>query len=145
VGKTRLALECLGRARRAGLATVRATATRSAASIPFGALAGALSGGNGQISKFDGWPDLLRRSKETLAERSAGRHLVLFVDDAHLLDDASATLIHQLAADVGTLYHDLMDSLLGALKANRAAYVTCPHCSKRHPWTPPIGQRESRQ
>ena len=38
VGKTRLGLECLRLAERAGLATVRVTATRSAAELPFGAL-----------------------------------------------------------------------------------------------------------
>ena len=29
--------------------------------------------------------------------RAGGRTLVVFVDDAHLLDDGSATLVHQLA------------------------------------------------
>ncbi|HKN92090.1 MAG TPA: LuxR C-terminal-related transcriptional regulator, partial [Acidimicrobiia bacterium] len=41
--------------------------------------------------------DLLRRSAAALLERAEGRRLALVVDDAHLLDDASATLIHQLA------------------------------------------------
>lgn len=98
VGKTRLAQECLAMAREAGMATVQSTATRSAASFPFGALAGALAGDNGHLMATDGWPDLLSRSEAVLANRSQGRRLVLFVDDAHLLDDASATLIHQLAA-----------------------------------------------
>ena len=42
--------------------------------------------------------DLLRRSVAALAEQPDGRRLLLFVDDAHLLDDASATLVHQVAA-----------------------------------------------
>ena len=33
-----------------------------------------------------------------LADRSDGRDLLLFGDDAHLLDDASAPLVHQVAA-----------------------------------------------
>ena len=33
-----------------------------------------------------------------LAERAGGRRLVLCVDDGHLLDDASAALVHQLVA-----------------------------------------------
>lgn len=97
VGKTRLAVECLAMAKRAGMATARATASRSAASIPFGALAGAIRG-NGQPPDVGDWSDLVRRS-QALVGQSEGRRLVLMVDDAHLLDDASATLIHQLAAD----------------------------------------------
>src|ERR671931_488760 len=39
VGKTRLVLECLADAARAGLPTAQAAVTRSAARLPFGALA----------------------------------------------------------------------------------------------------------
>src|SRR5207244_3296943 len=38
-----------------------------------------------------------RRSAAALVDQAAGRPLVVFVDDAHLLEDASATLVHQLA------------------------------------------------
>ena len=41
---------------------------------------------------------LLRRA---LDERADGRRIVLVVDDSHLLDDASALLVHQLAAAGG--------------------------------------------
>src|SRR4030088_1980300 len=40
---------------------------------------------------------LLRRYARAVAETARGRPLVVFVDDAHLLDGGSATLVHQLA------------------------------------------------
>ena len=101
VGKTRLAVECLRQAERMGLATAEVCASRAAAGLPFGAVAPLLPAG--------GWPeagpgggldraDLLGRFAGALSERAAGRRLVLLVDDAHLLDDASATLIYQVAS-----------------------------------------------
>jgi DNA-binding CsgD family transcriptional regulator len=45
--------------------------------------------------------DLLRRSAASLLALGGGRPLVLLVDDAHLLDDGSATLVHQLAMNDG--------------------------------------------
>lgn len=93
VGKTRLAAECLDRGRAAGYAVARVAATRSASGIALGALAPLL-------------PDLGERSvnllgaaREALAERAGGQPLLLFVDDAHLLDEASAALLLQIAAD----------------------------------------------
>src|SRR5262249_51232288 len=43
------------------------------------------------------WPDILRQTTAGLARLGGGRRPVLLVDDAHLLDNASATLVHQLA------------------------------------------------
>ena len=40
---------------------------------------------------------MLRRYVRAVVEGAGGRPLVVFVDDAHLLDDGSATLVHQLA------------------------------------------------
>lgn len=98
VGKTRLAMEGLRLADRGGLATMQVTATRSAAGLPLGALAGLLpEHSHGEKGAVDDRADLLGRSAAALVERAAGRPLVLFVDDAHLLDDTSATLVHQLA------------------------------------------------
>lgn len=94
VGKTRLAMEALDQARSRGLATHWAVATRSAASIPFGALAHLLPPAVEADSDQLG---LLRRGLEVLAKKANGHRLVLGVDDAHLLDDASAALIHQVA------------------------------------------------
>ncbi len=98
VGKTRLALECLKLAEAAGVSTARVTATRSASRLPFGALAPLLPAVQSEAGAVDDKADLLRRSAASLVERASGRRLVLFVDDAHLLDDASATLVHQLVA-----------------------------------------------
>jgi len=98
VGKSRLAAEGLQLLERRGFATARVTATRSASSLPFGALAPLLPSGRYEMAGLaDDRADLLRRSAAALVERAGDRRLVVFVDDAHLLDDASATLIHQLA------------------------------------------------
>jgi DNA-binding CsgD family transcriptional regulator len=96
VGKSRLALECLAQLAKAGLATARVTASRAAAGIPFGALAPLLPATEDGAGASVDRAGLLRRSAAALVERAAGRRLVLLVDDAHLLDDASATLIHQV-------------------------------------------------
>ena len=94
VGKTRLAAECLAEVERAGLPTARVAATRAAAELPFGALAPVLPAIDGGSSDR---ADFLRRCCSALRERAAGQRLVLFVDDVHLLDDASAVLVHQMA------------------------------------------------
>lgn len=98
VGKSRLAAECLLRAGGAGLPTARATATRSAAQLPFGAVAALLPAeeGTGSIAGHD-QAGYLRQCCDAFERRGEGKRLVLLVDDAHLLDDASATLVHRLA------------------------------------------------
>jgi DNA-binding CsgD family transcriptional regulator len=98
VGKTRLGLECLAVAEHAGLATARVVATRAAAGLPFGAVASLLAPEtNAEAGPPTARADLLRRSAAALTERAGERRLVLLVDDAHLLDDLSATFVHQLA------------------------------------------------
>ena len=77
-----------------GCAVEWVRATRSAASIPLGAFAALLPTGPGA----GGGAELLAHAREALAERAGGRRLVLCVDDGHLLDDASAALVHQLVA-----------------------------------------------
>ncbi|MDQ1398053.1 MAG: hypothetical protein QOG64_3312 [Acidimicrobiaceae bacterium] len=102
VGKTRLAGACVALAERHGLATAQAHATRSAISTPLGALAPLLP----ELGAATGAElDLLQQARRALADRAAGRPLLLVVDDGHTLDDASATLIHQLVAagDVAVL------------------------------------------
>ncbi len=89
-------------AEQAGRPTARATASRAASCLPFGAVAPLLrdSGyGSAVVGDDD---DLLRRFATALAPPAGGR-LVLLVDDAHLLDDASASLIHHLAVAGSTL------------------------------------------
>ncbi len=88
VGKTRLARELLVGADRRGLVTGWVTATQAARVVPLGAFAAV-------VGDTDGPPDV-----STLARASAlvQREIdLLVVDDAHLLDEVSATLLHQLA------------------------------------------------
>ena len=92
IGKTRLAGEVLRRARGRGRATAWVQATRSAGSIPFGAFAHLLP-----VAFGAGRPqNLLRAAGESIAGRAADGSLVLAVDDAHLLDAASAALVRHL-------------------------------------------------
>src|SRR6266542_6659335 len=62
--------------------------------IPFGAVSQLLPLGE-RIG--DDRLNTLRRAAALLAERGHRRPLVLAIDDAHLLDDASAALVHLLA------------------------------------------------
>jgi DNA-binding CsgD family transcriptional regulator len=93
VGKTRLAREALARAEAAGWEVEWLAATRAAASIPFGVVSHLLPPAE---RLGDDRLETLRRAAELLAERSGGRPLLVGVDDAHQLDDASAALVHQL-------------------------------------------------
>jgi DNA-binding NarL/FixJ family response regulator len=98
VGKTTLATTCLHLAEERGMSLARTTATRASQAMPFGALASILPPDLGVdgLSRED-HPELLRRYGRAVVEAAAGRPLVVFVDDAHLLDNGSATLVHQLA------------------------------------------------
>ena len=94
VGKSRLAAEAAKAAAQLGHATAHVIATRAAASIPFGPFAAFLPASDGLHPELLG---LLRQASEAIAERAGpGRRLVLVVDDAHLLDDGSAALVHQI-------------------------------------------------
>ena len=93
VGKTRLTAEAAELARAQGCAVEWARASRSARTIPLGAFAALLPGAGGRSGL-----ELLASARQALAERAAGRRLVLCVDDGQLLDDASAALVHQLVA-----------------------------------------------
>ena len=95
VGKTRLAKEALAAAEAKGCVARWAVATRSAASIPFGAMAHLMpTVEGGAEDRFA----LLQAAAEGLVQGTGGPRLALGVDDAHLLDDASAALLHQLAS-----------------------------------------------
>ncbi|MDX6334675.1 MAG: hypothetical protein QOG05_2015 [Streptosporangiaceae bacterium] len=98
VGKTTLAVTGVELAQRRGMSMARATATRASRGLPFGALASMLppDPGGDELSRED-HGDLLRRYGRAVVDGAAGRPLLVFVDDAHLLDDGSATLLHQLA------------------------------------------------
>lgn len=90
VGKTRLLREAIELARRRGRSVELVAATRAAASIPLGAMSHLLPADARGVDRVG----LLER----IAARWRGRDLVLAVDDAHLLDDGSAALVHYLRA-----------------------------------------------
>jgi DNA-binding CsgD family transcriptional regulator len=91
VGKTRLAREALARLAAAGRRTEWVTATRSAAAIPFGAISHLLPL---DCPDDSGLGAFLHAARHFTAN---GQRIVLAVDDAHLLDDPSAALVHHLA------------------------------------------------
>ncbi len=98
VGKSRLGREVLEAAADLGRATARVSATQAASTLPFGAFAAVLDvvGGGSERS------EMLRSLGQAVAALGDGRLVTLLVDDSHLLDDASAALVHQLvtAAEV---------------------------------------------
>ena len=80
------------------MALARTTATRASRGLPFGAFASLLPPDPGDDRQVrDDHGELLRRYVRAVVEGAGGRPLVVFVDDAHLLDAGSATLVHQLA------------------------------------------------
>jgi DNA-binding CsgD family transcriptional regulator len=93
VGKTRLATECLSVAASTGFAPLRVSATAATARLPFGAFANLLPDLGGGIPQ----PALLRQVSQSIASRGAGAPVAVMVDDAHLLDDSSASLTYELA------------------------------------------------
>ncbi len=95
VGKTRLATGCMSLGIARGFATARVVASRAASAIPFGALAPLLPPGAVAIERG---LNALRQATIALTDLADGRPLMLLVDDAHALDDASAVLLQQLAA-----------------------------------------------
>ncbi|HEY1917832.1 MAG TPA: LuxR C-terminal-related transcriptional regulator [Streptosporangiaceae bacterium] len=97
VGKTRLAAEAAKVAARSGHATAHVIATRSAASIPFGPFAAFLPDSDDLRAGLLG---LLCQASEAITARAGPhRRLMLVVDDAHLLDDGSAALVHQIVRE----------------------------------------------
>jgi predicted ATPase len=92
VGKTRLAAELTRRAEARGWHAVRAGATRSMSTITFGAMIHLLPAGSDQAG---GPAELMRCLRDELGGDGP---VLLYVDDAHLLDQASAATVHMLAA-----------------------------------------------
>ncbi|MGH3962176.1 MAG: LuxR C-terminal-related transcriptional regulator [Pseudonocardiaceae bacterium] len=91
VGKTRLAREALAAAEQRGALTRWAVATASARVLPLGAFAATL----GVVG-----PDparLVRQASDVLLACAGRAGVIVGVDDAHLLDELSAMLVHQLA------------------------------------------------
>ncbi|MER5539754.1 LuxR C-terminal-related transcriptional regulator [Streptomyces mirabilis] len=90
VGKTRLAREAVAAAVRRGTLTRWATGTASARALPLGAFATWTEPGGGDASLT------LNRTMDALLHGAGPAGAVVAVDDAHLLDDLSALLVHQL-------------------------------------------------
>lgn len=94
VGRTRLAREGLRVAERKGLRASWAAATAATAAVPLGALAHLLPPVDGSVDPLV----LLQRAVRALSGAPGERPPVLVVDDVHLLDRLSISLLHQLAA-----------------------------------------------
>src|SRR5262249_45728484 len=95
VGKTRLAVECMGLASRRGFATAHVRANRSSATIPYGAFAALLPPATSRESESRG--DLLRSFAQGVLEHGGGDRLMPLED----LDDASAALLLHLVLHGG--------------------------------------------
>jgi DNA-binding CsgD family transcriptional regulator len=98
VGKTTLAMAGVELAQDRGMSPLRTTATRASRRLPFGAFASFLppDPGGDRFARED-HGELLRRYVRAVVDGGVGRPLLVFVDDAHLLDDGSAILLQQLA------------------------------------------------
>lgn len=97
VGKTRLAEYAVESAGAGGAFTEWVRATRSSGSVPGAAFAHVMPAGT---SIADG-AACFRACVESLREQADGRDVVLGVDDAHLLDPASAALLLHLTDHAG--------------------------------------------
>ena len=105
VGKTRFGDELLAEQAEAGVQVVRMLATRAAATIPLGAAATVFAdipGGlvqTGPVPIVTAEPDAvsLNAAQEAIVQRAAAAPLLVGIDDAHLLDDATAQLVYHLA------------------------------------------------
>ncbi|NMH97847.1 helix-turn-helix transcriptional regulator [Pseudonocardia sp. K10HN5] len=98
VGKTRLAREALAEVQDRGRPTRWAAATVAASAIPLGALAHLLPAAEGASGPLA----LLQGALSALGNGGCGERMVVGIDDAHLLDDLSVALVHQVAL-VGTV------------------------------------------
>jgi DNA-binding CsgD family transcriptional regulator len=97
VGKTRLAREALRIADADGLASRWVVATRATSDVSYGGLVTLLR--KVHLEGTSGPAELLKRNAVALSELAGRSGLLLGIDDAHLLDRASASLIQQLVAD----------------------------------------------
>jgi DNA-binding CsgD family transcriptional regulator len=96
VGKTRLATECLNLAEARDWASAVVRANQAVASIPYGAFAPYLPRA---FRQTEGEADALRQAAQAVLALGDDRRLMLFVDDAHELDDGSGALLHLLAGE----------------------------------------------
>jgi DNA-binding NarL/FixJ family response regulator len=90
VGKTRLAREALIAAEQRGVLTRWAVGTASARVLPLGAFAATLGVVGSDPAR------LVRQASDALLAGAGRAGVIVGVDDAHLLDEVSAVLVHQL-------------------------------------------------
>lgn len=129
VGKTRLAAHVWQQALDAGSSVGggRATATEAAAAIPFGAIAHLLPSG---LDLTDPLAAFQSAGRAFRSSSSSGSKYVLLIDDIHLLDSASATLIRQLLDSntvfvIATLRSDVLlsDVVLAVDRAEGVSHI----------------------
>jgi DNA-binding CsgD family transcriptional regulator len=89
VGKTRLSRAAADAAARSGWSVRRVAGTATGRAVTFGAFARWAGGADTSVA-------LTRNVFAGLMEGAQGAPLLVLVDDAHLLDDLSALLVHQL-------------------------------------------------
>jgi DNA-binding CsgD family transcriptional regulator/type II secretory pathway predicted ATPase ExeA len=94
IGKSRLLREGVAALDGDRLSICTATANTATAGLPLGGLAHVLPGDQPAASSPAG---LLRWAVDALHQQAAGRPVVLAIDDAHLLDPLSATLVYYVA------------------------------------------------
>jgi len=90
VGKTRLATEALAAAQQRGALTRWVVATASARALPLGAFATTLRVVDPDPARLVG------QASQALLDGAGTSGVMIAVDDAHLLDELSAVLVHQL-------------------------------------------------
>ncbi len=96
VGKTVLGTVGVEFARDLGMSVSLVAGTEAARPYPFGAFASLLHRDSDLVGP-ESHADQLRRYMHELLDDAGQRPLLVFVDDAHLLDDGSASLVHQLS------------------------------------------------
>ncbi|GII25512.1 LuxR family transcriptional regulator [Planosporangium mesophilum] len=94
IGKSRLLREAVATLDTERLSVWSATANTATAGLPLGSLSQVLPADQPAPASTSG---LLRWAVDALRQRAAGRPVVLAIDDGHLLDPLSATLIYYLA------------------------------------------------
>lgn len=133
VGKTRLAAEVRRRYEARAMATFRIVGTATATNIPFAAVAhllpNQLTADADRLVASDAANEaalLVGRVQTSVREHTTGR-VIVFVDDAHLLDSLSATVVSTLIATgsaqvIATVRagEELPDALAGALRSGEA-------------------------
>ncbi len=142
VGKTRLAGEVRARAEAGGVVTVRIVGSSTSSSVPFAAVAHLLTDPRDGAVRI-GAPlthdasneaallvAMVQRTVRSMGPVSGTGRVVVFVDDAHLLDSLSATVVSLLIANgdakvVATVRSGeaLHDALSAGLRSGEAARV----------------------